>query len=309
MSCVGSPSTAIKSANSPAFTRPILSSICNTRASTEVAERRASMIGMPHATIVSISRALSPCAKTPTSLPLAMITPASSACLNTIFFLSIAGPLATESVGHRAVPRAFINESSSGVSPSPCSIVSTPARIARRAPSVLVECAETGMPALLAISTANFSSSKVNVACAPPPPSGQTIDAVSFFGSLRHIPFRRITLWSITARRYNRPGSDQQTRSRNNALIHRLFQTYIGKARAFSSKIAQGGKAGQQFVAQMIGRAGHAQTQCFVRHLNVPNRLAVRMQQNMRMRFDQSRHQAQVWSVYDFRIGVNFDFV
>ena len=169
MSCVGSPSTAIRSANNPALTAPILSAMCNTRASTEVADRSASTIGMPHATIVSISRALSPCAKTPTSLPLAIVTPASSACLKTIFFRSMPGPLATESVGHNAMPRSFIKRKSSGVRPSPCSIVSTPARIARRAPSVEVEWAETGMPALFATSTASFSSSSVNVACAAPP--------------------------------------------------------------------------------------------------------------------------------------------
>jgi len=77
--------------------------------------------------------------------------------------------LATESVGHSATFRSFIKRNNSGVSPSPCSMVSTPARIARRAPSVEVECAATGIPALFAISTASFSSSSVNVACAAPP--------------------------------------------------------------------------------------------------------------------------------------------
>ena len=50
-------------------------------AATEVAARRASAGFMPYSTSSSISRAPSPWAKTPMSLPLAIVTPAASAFL------------------------------------------------------------------------------------------------------------------------------------------------------------------------------------------------------------------------------------
>ncbi len=72
MSCVGSPCTATRSADSPAVTRPTCASRPRTLASIEVAERSAATGVMPYATISSSSRAFSPCGKTPTSEPEAM---------------------------------------------------------------------------------------------------------------------------------------------------------------------------------------------------------------------------------------------
>jgi len=80
---------------------------------------------------------------------------------------SILAPLAIASVGQSATPRSFIKRNTSGVPPSPCSIVSTPASAARRIPSAVVACAATGMLALFAVSTTSLISSSENVGAAP----------------------------------------------------------------------------------------------------------------------------------------------
>ena len=72
-------------------------------------------------------------------------------------YCSIASPAAT--VGQKATLCSFISLKTSGVPSSPCSIVSTPARIARRIPSALVAWAETGRPASCAALTAAAISS------------------------------------------------------------------------------------------------------------------------------------------------------
>ena len=98
----------------------------------------------------SSSRALSPCVNTPTSLPLRIVTPASSAALKLARLRAIDGGLGASpffqpaycdvaspaaSVGQSATLCSFISRNTSGVPASPCSIVSTPASTARRIPS------------------------------------------------------------------------------------------------------------------------------------------------------------------------------
>jgi len=94
-----------------------------TRASTEVAEASVEQ-GIPQATIVSISRALIAVGEHADIAALAIVTPASRACLNTTFFLSMFGPLATESVGKVPCRALSSDEKFPDVPPSPCSIVS-----------------------------------------------------------------------------------------------------------------------------------------------------------------------------------------
>jgi len=69
-----------------------------------------------------------------------------------------------------------------------------------------------------------------------------------------------------------------------------LLQTNICIAGAFGTKIANGGEAGEQRVAQMIGRARNAQAQELRALLIIPNRFAVWMKHDVRMRVDQARH-------------------
>ena len=67
--------------------------------------------------------------------------------------------VAGSSVGHKATPRPAISRKTSGVPPSPCSIVLTPASTARPIPSALDACATVGRPELAAVSTIVSSSS------------------------------------------------------------------------------------------------------------------------------------------------------
>jgi hypothetical protein len=122
---------------------------------------------------------------TPTSLPQPIVTPFAIASLKArIAFctrtdrseprkpLSKYSAYASSavSVGKYATPCSFISLKTSSVPPYPCSIVSTPASVARRIPSAVVACAATGRPALCASSTSVFNSSSVNVGVAGRPP-------------------------------------------------------------------------------------------------------------------------------------------
>ena len=81
-------------------------------------------------------------------------------------YCAVASPAA--SVGHSATPCSAISLKTSGVPPSPCSIVSAPASIARRMPSgVLAVHRHGNARRSCAVSTASFISSSENVGCAP----------------------------------------------------------------------------------------------------------------------------------------------
>ena len=58
----------------------------------------------------------------------------------------------------------------------------------------------------------------------------------------------------------------------------------------------------------MIRPARHAQTQRFARHLIVPDCFAIGMQQDVRVRFDQSRHQGQAREIDHLRVRRSLDF-
>lgn len=87
MSRVGSLDTPTRSARRPSLNLPTSESSLRTFAVPDVATRRACAGVIPYSTSSSISRALSPCAKTPASLPLHMVTPTANAALNDCFFL------------------------------------------------------------------------------------------------------------------------------------------------------------------------------------------------------------------------------
>src|SRR5262249_154707 len=121
-------------------------------------------------------------ANTPASLPHTTVTPASSAALKEARLERSAagsGPLpgfqprylliasAAASVGHNTTPRLASRRNTSASPSSPCSMVATPARAARRIPSLVRACAPTGHPAERAVSTICFSSSTENVGLPP----------------------------------------------------------------------------------------------------------------------------------------------
>ena len=84
--------------------------------------------------------------------------------------------------------------------------------------------------------------------------------------------------WTITAGGDDRLRRDEHSRTGNDSLINCLFQTDVGVSGAFGAKVANGCETGLQRVAQVIRRAGYAQTQRLARDLIVPNGFAVRMQ-------------------------------
>src|SRR6266699_3096744 len=114
----------------------------------------------------------------------------------------------------------------------------------------------------------------------------QAVAAVGFFRALRDAPLSGITLWPIAARRYDRSRDNEHARARDDSLLHRLLEADVGITRAFRSQVANSCKARQQSITQVIGRARHSQTERLARHLIVPGGLAIRMQQDVRVRFD-----------------------
>ena len=100
-----------------------------------------------------------------------------------------------------------------------------------------------------------------------------------------------IALRAVAAgRHHRRPGHDH-ARAGHDALVDRPLETDIGIAGAFGAEIAHRRDAGHQRVARVIDRTGDAIRERFARHLIVPRRLVVGMQQQMRVPFDQPRHQ------------------
>ena len=85
---------------------------------------------------------------------------------------------------------------------------------------------------------------------------------------------------------------DPHARTGNDALIDRLLEPDVGVAGALGAEIAHAREAGQQLRARMVHRARDAQRERLVEHLIVPRRLVVRMQQQMRVPFDQAREAA-----------------
>ena len=147
----------------------------------EVAERIACSGDMPHSTMRTISTSVLPCGLNgvPASVPHAILTPVRSERRNpsrasstsaVAFSTAYAGtssawstmPRIAEIVGTWNVPRSFISRAPSAESIEPCSIESTPARIARTIPSGPIACAPTTRLHECASSTAASSSSCVN---------------------------------------------------------------------------------------------------------------------------------------------------
>ncbi len=118
----------------------------------------------------------------------------------------------------------------------------------------------------------------------------QAVHAVGLFCPLWDVPFEREAFGRVASGGDNRARRSQHARPRNDSLIHGLFEFDICVSRAFGAEIADGGEAGHQRISQMIGGARHAQSQPFVRHLIVPRRLVIRVQQNVRMALHHPRH-------------------
>ena len=129
------------------------------------------------------------------------------------------------------------------------------------------------------------------------------VDAVGLFGALRDVPFGRIALRAVAPGGDDGAGRHQHARTGNDALIDRLLQADIGVPGAFRAQIANGREARQQRVAQVVHRARRPERQRLVRHLIVPGGFVVRMEQDVRVTFDQARRQRRAGQIDDARAG------
>src|ERR1017187_8853873 len=66
----------------------------------------------------------------------------------------------------------------------------------------------------------------------------QAVDAVGLLGALRHAPFQRESFGRVTARRHDGARGGENSRTRDDALIHRLLEFHIGVTRALGAQIA-----------------------------------------------------------------------
>jgi hypothetical protein len=129
----------------------------------------------------------------------------------------------------------------------------------------------------------------------------EAIDAVGFLGALRHAPLEREPLRCVTPGCDDRPGRDEHARTWNDALIHRLLELDVSVLRALGAEIPDGREAGEECLAQMVGGTGDAQREAFVRDLVVPGRLAIGVQQHMRMAFDEPGRERRARQIDDRR--------
>jgi len=131
----------------------------------------------------------------------------------------------------------------------------------------------------------------------------QAIDAVGFLDTLRHAPLQREALRRIAPRDPNRLCRRQNPRARNDALLNRLLQLHIGIARAFRTQVAHRREPGHQSRATVVYRTRRTQPQALMRHLIHPRRLAVGMQQHVRVALNQPRHQSHAGKLNHRRAG------
>ena len=179
ISAVGSPGMAMTSAIFPGSRVPTLAAIPSNSALTEVADLRASTGDIPSPVIRANSLALIPWGETAESVPKPIRTPSRTAVRNiseraasaALALAAISGgyfsslpPIqsAARRVGTRNVPRAFISASVSSPRNEPCSIESTPARMASRAARSPWQWAATFLRSRWASSTRAFISSGVS---------------------------------------------------------------------------------------------------------------------------------------------------
>jgi hypothetical protein len=101
----------------------------------------------------------------------------------------------------------------------------------------------------------------------------------------------------MAAEYVDRIAAGAQTRSRDQPCIDRVAHGGVGGARALGSHVALGREAGHEIVP----RGEHGQDRAF-RHglLDRLQILGARMQEQMHMRVDESRHQGHVAEVDDF---------
>src|SRR5258708_25925715 len=71
----------------------------------------------------------------------------------------------------------------------------------------------------------------------------EAIDAVGFFGALRHSPFGRVALGAITTGCHNRSRGHKHARPGYDSLLDRLLQTDVAISGAFSPQITHRGEA------------------------------------------------------------------
>src|SRR5437773_588661 len=120
-------------------------------------------------------------------------------------------------------------------------------------------------------------------------PKPNQVLAIGLFGALRHAPLRSKTLRAIAAGRNDGARDHEHSRPRDDALLDGLLETDICIAGTLGSKVANRCEAGHQRAAQMVRRTCNAQRKSLECILIVPRGLTVRMQQDMRMPFDQAR--------------------
>ena len=90
----------------------------------------------------------------------------------------------------------------------------------------------------------------------------------------------------------DRLGRDEQARAGDDALVDRLLEADVGEARALGAEIALGGEAGIERALGVDDRAGGAERERLVKHLIVPQRLIVGVQEEVRVALDHARASA-----------------
>src|SRR6185312_4515524 len=100
---------------------------------------------------------------------------------------------------------------------------------------------------------------------------------------------------------------DEQMRTGNHAVIDRLLHLHVGVTRALGAEVTQCGEARHQRVAHVVDRFDGAIRQRLLQHLIIPQRLVIRMQEDVRVRVDQPRQQRGAGQVDGLRIRRQLD--
>ena len=130
-------------------------------------------------------------------------------------------------------------------------------------------------------------------------------DASHFLRAFRQKDIFRITARTrtVTGRGDNCFRNYDQARADHQPFVNRAFDRSIRKTRSFRSQIPQESESGQQGIARMIHRLDGSIRDWFFQHLIIPERLIVRVKENMRMEVHEPRQQRHIGQLDSACIG------
>ena len=132
---------------------------------------------------------------------------------------------------------------------------------------------------------------------------GDTRGLLGPLWSTAHVRAQPARRGPVAGRGDDRPRRDKQARTRDEAVLDRPLERHVGVVGALGTEVAQGREPGEQRRTCLHARAQRAVGDRLPEHLIVPERLVVRVQEQVRVQVHQSRQQRRPGQLDDLGPG------